>query len=505
MRIPNGLLLVVFAVAGGAIGGGLVLFQQDGQTPQSYAAERQLALAARQLLSQGNEHLDSLSSAFRTVSTAMKPSVVSVRTIQRMRRAPGLGRLPGGSGDPLEEFFREFGGGQRFQVPEEFEQSGQGTGVIISEDGYIVTNNHVVEDADEVRVTLSDGRTEKAEVVGTDEKTDLAVLRIEASGLVAAPLGDSDATQVGDWVLAVGSPFGLEQTVTAGIVSAKGRQMAIADYEDFIQTDAAINPGNSGGPLVNLRGQVIGINTAIASRTGAYNGVGFAIPSNVVTYIKDAILREGGVRRGRLGAIIQDLDEEMARSFGFESTKGVLISDVVPDGPAQKAGLKSGDIVVEFNGIEVESANRLRWAVAATPPGTASTVTYFRDGRKRTTKVTTDELTDQPLARSGIVPNNRVESTDIGLTVQTLTPELAERLGCEQDQQGVVITSVERGSVAARKGLQPGFVVIDIDGQQISNVRDFQKAMEAADLSAGVRLRVMFEGTRRFVFLQSDE
>jgi serine protease Do len=303
----------------------------------------------------------------------------------------------------------------------------------------------------------------------------------------------------------VGGPFGLEQTVTAGIVSAKGRQMNIADYEDFIQTDAAINPGNSGGPLVNLSGQVIGINTAIASRTGAYNGVGFAIPSNVVTYIKDAILSDGGVRRGRLGAIIQDLDEEMARSFDFPSTQGVLIADVVAEGPAEKAGLKSGDIITEFNGVKVENANRLRWAVAQTPPETASTVTYFRNGRKRTTTVTTDELTDQALTLGRSTAPGQAESTDIGLTVQSLTAELAERLGYEADQQGVVITSVERGSVAARKGLQPGFVILDIDGRAVGSVREFQQAMDDADLKKGVRLRVTFQGTRRFVFLQSDD
>ena len=317
-----------------------------------------------------------------------------------------------------------------------------------------------------------------------------------------APLGNSDAAEVGEWVLAVGSPFGLDQTVTAGIISAKSRQMDIADYEDFIQTDAAINPGNSGGPLVNLKGQIIGINTAIASRTGGNNGVGFAIPSNLASSIMDAIVKHGRVQRGRLGALIQDLNEDLAKSFNFDSTKGVLIGDVLDDSPAKKAGLKSGDIVVEFNGKPMDSANQLRMAVAATGPGTSSELTIVRDGKRQTVKITTDELTDET-AKAG--PSGAEESSaDFGLTVQTLTPELAERLGYEQNQQGVVITDVNATSIAARAGLRQGDLVLQVDGKPIRNIRDFREAMSKADTAKGVLLQVMRDGSRRFVFLKSS-
>jgi serine protease Do len=341
-----------------------------------------------------------------------------------------------------------------------------------------------------------------AKVVGTDPKTDVAVVKVETEGLVPAPLGNSDAAEVGEWVLAVGSPFGLDQTVTAGIISAKGRQMDIADYEDFIQTDAAINPGNSGGPLVNLKGQVIGINTAIASRTGGNNGVGFAIPSNLASSIKDAIVKHGRVQRGRLGALIQDLNEDLAKSFNYDSTKGVLVGDVLDDSPAKKAGLTSGDIVLEYNGQPMESAKQLRMAVAGTPPGTGSDLTIVRNGKRQTLKITTDELTDET-AKTG--PSGAEESSDdFGLTVQTLTPELTDQLGYEQNQQGVVITAVEPSSISARAGLQSRDLVVDVDGKAIRTSRDFRETMSKADTAKGVRLQVMREGSRRFVFLKSS-
>ncbi len=352
-------------------------------------------------------------------------------------------------------------------------------------------------------MTLSDRRTISAKVVGTDPKTDVAVVKVAADDLVPAPLGDSDAAEVGEWVLAVGSPFGLDQTVTAGIISAKGRQMDIADYEDFIQTDAAINPGNSGGPLVNLKGQVIGINTAIASRTGGNNGVGFAIPSNLASSIRDAIVKHGRVQRGRLGALIQDLNEDLAKSFNYDSNKGVLVGDVLDDSPAKKAGLKSGDIVIEFNGKEMEDANQLRMAVAATAPGTGSDLTIVRDGKRQTLKITTDELTDET-AKTGPRGAAEESSADFGLTVQTLTPELADQLGYEQNQLGAVITNVDPTSIAARVGLQPRDLVVDVDGKAIRNIRDFREAMSKADTAQGVRLQVMRDGNRRFVFLKNN-
>jgi len=510
LRFPKGLLWVLTAVIGGMVGAGIVMLRSESKTTWSYGADNREAQTARAELARGDYQANDLTTAFRTVAKAMRPSVVSVSTVKHVRPSQ-LERGRERARPQVPEQFRDFFGDEfpldRFfempDMPRGFDQEGLGSGVIVSSDGYILTNNHVVRSADEVNVTLSDGRTISAKAVGTDPKTDVAVLKVEAEGLVPAPLGNSDAAEVGEWVLAVGSPFGLEQTVTAGIISAKGRQMYIADYEDFIQTDAAINPGNSGGPLVNLKGQVIGINTAIASRTGGNNGVGFAIPSNMASSIMDAIVKHGRVQRGRLGALIQDLNEDLAKSFNFDSTKGVLIGDVVDDSPAKKAGLKSGDIVVEFNGKPTESANQLRMAVAATPPGTSSELTIVRDGKRQTLKITTDELTDDVAKTS---PSGAAEesSADFGLTVQTLTAELADQLGYEQNQQGVVITDVDPTSIAARAGLRPRDLVVAVDGNTIRNIRDFREAMSKADTAKGVRMQVMRDGSRRFVFLKSN-
>jgi serine protease Do len=504
---PKGLLWVLTAVIGGAAGAGIVLLRSESRVSWSYAAEGREAQAARAELARADYRGDDLTTAFRTVAKAMRPSVVSVSTVKNVRPARQERGMPR-ERPQVPEQFREFFGDdfplERFfnmpDLPERFNQQGMGSGVIVSSEGYILTNNHVVRGADEVNVTLSDRRTIAAKVVGTDPKTDLAVLKIEADGLVAAPLGNSDEAEVGEWVLAVGSPFGLDQTVTAGIISAKGRQMAIADYEDFIQTDAAINPGNSGGPLVDLKGQVIGINTAIASRTGGNAGVGFAIPSNMASSIMDAILKDGRVQRGRLGALIQDLTEDLAKSFHYDSTKGVLIGDVVADSPAAKSGLKSRDIVIEYNGKPMENANQLRMAVASTPPGTSTELTIFRDGQRQKLKVTTDELTDETASVGARVAEE--SAADFGITVQTLTPEMADQLGHKEDQQGVVITSVDPTSLAARTGLRQRDLIVDVDNNPVRNIRDFREAMSKADTAKGVRLEVIRDGSRRFVFLK---
>ncbi len=502
VRFPRTLAFVLTAAIGGAVGAGIVMLRSESESGFSYAADGRIALVARQHLSQ----VDDLSMAFREVSKAMRPSVVSISSVQRARPSSSLPRrrLP----PAIPEEFRRFFDDNTFERHFDFrrqqyglERQGLGSGVIISPDGYIVTNNHVVRDADEINVTLSDKRTLEAEVVGTDAKTDLAVLKIDASDLLPAPLGDSDAAEVGEWVLAIGSPFRLDQTVTAGIISAKGRQMEITDYEDFIQTDAAINPGNSGGPLVNLKGQVIGINTAIASRTGGSMGVGFSIPSNMVRMVKDAIVKHGRVQRGRLGASIQNLNEDMARSFGYDSTKGVLIGDVLPDTPAEKAGLRVGDIVVEFNGRPAEDMNQFRNAVAATAPNTRSELLIFRDGKKQKLTIVVGELEDEPVALSDQGDDD--SSVNLGMTVQTLTPELGQQLGYERGEQGVVVTDVESGSLAARVGIRSRDLIVDVNGKAIRTVANFREAMDQNDVSSGIRLQVMREGVRRFVFLKS--
>jgi serine protease Do len=448
-------------------------------------------------------YAEGLSAAFRQATAFVQPTVVSITSEKELRISGGLrGDLP----QVPEEFRRFFGDDfeRFFQRPSpegRAIQRGFGSGVIVSRDGYILTNNHVVAGADDLRVKLQDGSTHQARVVGSDPKTEVAVIKIEADKLPVASLADSDEVRVGDWVLAIGGPFGLENTVTAGIVSAKGRTtVGIADYENFIQTDAAINPGNSGGPLINMRGEVIGINTAIATGSGSNAGVGFSIPSNMARSIMDALMRTGRVERGFLGALIQDLTPELAESFGFDGKEGVLIGDVTKDGPADKAGLKSGDIVTRLNGKVTESSSQLRNTVAATAPGMAIELEVFRDGRTRTVKVKLGLLDDSVAAAS--VPAGSAVATELGLTVRTLTPELAGQLGVDADQQGVVVTEVEPGGLAARAGLRPRDVIVSINGDAISTAKAFDETLGKSDLKLGVRLQVISEGVKRFLFIR---
>lgn len=454
-----------------------------------------------------------LSTGFKEIAAAIKPSVVTIRSTVR-------GELPGRLGGSLqEERFRDFMGDELFRrffgdLPRQeqgptrrFERTGFGSGVVVREDGYILTNNHVVEGADEVMVTLSDGRELKAEVVGTDPQTDLAVVRVEASGLTAAEFGDSDAAEVGDWVVAVGNPLNLNYTVTVGIVSAKGRAaVGVADYEDFIQTDAAINPGNSGGPLVNMRGQVIGINTAIATRTGGFQGVGFAIPTNMARRVMESLIEDGTVERGWLGVVIQDLSADLAESFGFEGTDGVLVSDVTEGGPADKAGLESGDIITRIGDRRTTNMSQLRNAVAGTKPGTKVELEFVRNGQRRTETVTLGELEPTTVAaagRRGTDDSAGHAPAALGLSVQNLTPELARRVGVDA-AEGVLVTAVEPGSAAARARIQPGDVIVEVGGEPVSAVGAFRSALASQDLEKGVRMVVLTQGQRRFVFLRKN-
>jgi serine protease Do len=446
-----------------------------------------------------------LSQAFRHVARSIRPSVVSISSIRRVKPSqPNVQRfgspLPDElrgffQGDPFEKFFE-------FRMPERgFEHRGLGSGVIVSEDGYILTNNHVVGEADEVNVTLSDNRQFHAELVGTDKATDLAVLKIDAAHLQPAALGDSGALEVGEWVLAMGSPFGLDQTVTAGIISAKSRaNVGLTDYEDFLQTDAAINPGNSGGPLVNLHGEVVGINTAIASRNGGYMGVGFAIPSAIVRHVMDSIIAEGHVTRGWLGAMIQDLDEDLAESFGYDSADGVLIGDLVDNGPGQKAGLRAGDIVVQFDGQAVKSANELRNAVARTQPDKNVKLKVFREGELTTLTIEIGQLEENSLQMG----SSRETAADLGMSVGTLTSDEARQLGMQGDAAGVLVTNVEAGSLAARVMIRPQDVIVSVGGEPVTSVARFRELMAEQDLEKGIRMQVVREGFKRFVFVRGE-
>ena len=474
----------------------------------SYAAEVGRAAAAREQLAVATE----LSGAFNYAAKALRPSVVSIRSMQTIE-AQGSDR------DPLQNVPEEF---RRFFDDDSLErflkpgpprgsiQRGMGSGVIISEDGYILTNNHVVRDADAVTVTMSDERDHKATIVGTDAATDLAVLKIEAAGLVAAPLGNSDDIEVGDWVLAIGSPMGLDQTVTAGIISAKGRSnVRITEFENFIQTDAAINPGNSGGPLVNVQGEVVGINTAIASRTGGNMGIGFAIPSNMAIQVKDAILQNGKVERGWMGAAIQDLTDELANSFGLDSKQGVLIGDVIANGPAAKAGMRAGDVVVELNGKPVKSANELRNSVAALRPGSEARLSIVRDNQSLAIDITIGNRSNlkNMIERRGAAPSTdpaMQDEDELGVTVQTLTPELAARLKVDGNQQGVVVTDVSPGGLGQIGGLGRGDIIIAVGNTKVTDADGFLAAVAKEDLQQGIRLQAMRDGLRRFVFLKAN-
>ncbi len=465
-----------------------------------YAIESGQASAARDRLAS----VEDLSSVFSDVSDAIKPSVVNISSTRSVRFKNTMRRLPDSQfRDPFREFFGDDFFDRFFQQrnsPREYVQQGLGTGVIVSKDGYIVTNNHVVENADEVTVKLLDDRTFEAEVIGTDPKTDLAVIKIEGSDLHPADLGDSDKVRVGQWVVALGNPFGLSHTLTAGIVSAKGRSnMGIVDYEDFIQTDAAINPGNSGGPLVNLRGEVVGINTAIFTRTGSYMGIGLSIPVNMVKSVMDSLIDHGHVVRGYLGVLIQDLNPDLAQSFGYEGSGGALVGEVSPGGPGDKAGLKSGDIIYKLNGKNIENMTMLRSQVAETKPGTESELAVFRDGRSMTIRVKIGELEgEQAPGESG------GSASDLGMTVRNITPEIAEQLGIEEEN-GVLVTGVEPLGAAFKAGIREKDVILQVHGEKCDSVSEFRRLIAKRDLTKGVRLQVSSGGNDRFVFLKSSK
>lgn len=446
-----------------------------------------------------------LSDAFKQVAKSLRESVVSISSVKRSE--PIARSLPRANPQVPPEFRQFFGDDDLFDKffetplqPREFEQRGQGTGFIVRKDGYLVTNNHVVSGASEIRVTLWDDRQFGAQVVGSDKATDIAVLKIDADRLTPVKFGDSGELEVGEWVLAIGSPFGLNQTVTAGIISATGRvNVGITDYEDFIQTDAAINPGNSGGPLVNLKGEVVGVNTAIASRNGGYQGIGFAIPSLMVRHVMNSIMTDGKVTRGWLGAAIQDLNSDLAASFDFDSTNGVLIGDVVKGGPADKAGLQAGDIIVQLDGKQVSNVNQLRNAIAATDPRHNSQIEVFRDGKRKTVMVEIGELEPDASTTAG----SPESAADLGMTVESLTAETAQSLGISASQKGVVVTQVEPSGLAARAGIQPKDVIVAVGDQGVESIADFREAMKDQDPAKGVRLRAERDGIRRFVFIKA--
>jgi serine protease Do len=439
---------------------------------------------------------------FVQIAKAVTQAVVNISTVRS-------GRSEGPHGTPFDDpFFRRFFGDEffrRFEAPRERKERSLGSGVIVDGSGIIITNNHVVNKADEIKVLLSDKREFKAKLLGIDTKTDLAVLKVEADGLHTIPWGDSDALEVGEFVLAVGNPFGLNQTVTMGIVSAVGRaSMGIAEYEDFIQTDAAINPGNSGGALVNARGELIGINTAIFSQSGGNMGIGFAVPSSMARSVLEQLMKNGKVVRGWLGVSIQELSPELAQQFGIAETKGVLVSEVLDDSPAKRAGLERGDVILEYDGKAVENPTQLRNAVARTVIGKKATVKYVREKRVKTVDIT---IAEQPKSVAQAGTDGGEEATASGgllsdLEVRDLDADLARRLGLSRSERGVVIVRIRSGSVAEEAGLREGDLILEVNRRVVNSVRTYEQVASSLGKDQPVLLLIKRQGRTSFVTLK---
>jgi serine protease Do len=410
--------------------------------------------------------------SFSQLAKKASPSVVNISTVKvikggRRGQVPFGGPL--GPQDPFKDFFERFFGDQ---IPRDFRQQSLGSGFVIDKDGFILTNNHVVENTEEIKVQLADKREYDAKIVGRDTKTDLALIRIASDQpLVPLSLGDSDKLYVGDWVIAIGNPFGLEATVTAGIVSAKYRDIGAGSYDNFIQTDASINPGNSGGPLLNTAGEVVGINTAILSRSGGSVGIGFAIPINMA---KDLLpqLKKGKVVRGWLGVMIQKITPDLKEKLGLKEEKGALVADVTAGGPAEEAGIKRGDVIVSFEGEDIKEMHDLPYIVGSTPVGKKVTVEIIRKGKKKSLQVKTGELKEED--ESPVVSE---ASPNLGLMVKEVTPELARNFGLSETS-GLVVVQVESNSPAGEAGMRPGDIILEVDQISMKDLAQFNRKIE---------------------------
>jgi serine protease Do len=490
------LVVSVFALA----------FHQQIVGQLAYAVEKGKIQANSEELAK----VEAMSNVFRMVAKTVRPSVVRI-VVKKAPKPLPIQDLP----EPLRKWFEQRGGPE---LPAPQPEGGLGSGVIIdAENGYVLTNNHVVDGAKRIEVYLADGRREEGKLLGADDKTDIALVQIKAERLHAVHLGDSDAMEVGDWVLAIGAPFGLEQTVSQGIVSAKGRSnVGIVAYEDFIQTDAAINPGNSGGPLVNMRGEVIGINTAIATNptVAGYMGIGFAIPSRMVKEILPNLIEGKKIVRGYLGVSIRSLrqDAGLAGNLGLDEPNGAFIEEVVPNSPAAKANLKVEDVILEYDGKPVQDNAELTALVAGTRPGTKVKLTIWRDKKKKQIEV---QVGAQP---KGFSPrgwmrgegapaqgqNDTAEVESLGMTVSELTPELAKKFGYDEDTKGLIVTELDPYGEAAAGLIRAGDLITAVQGKDVKTTREFEDAVTPEALKEGIRIRVKNKMGSHTVFLQVE-
>lgn len=451
--------------------------------------------------------LDRSAKAFSSVVKKAGPAVVYIGV---EKTTPVFGNMGGGRNVPdlfNDPFFQRFFGPQLQRPkrsPRQHKQRGAGSGFIISRDGLILTNNHVVENADTIKVRLADEREFTAKVIGTDPQSDIALIKIDGSNLPTLPLGNSDNLEVGEWVIAIGSPFELSQTVTVGVVSAKGRsKIGLNDYENFIQTDAAINPGNSGGPLLNIHGEAVGINTAIFSRSGGYMGIGFAIPINMARSIEKQLRSDGKVTRGWLGVVIQDVNEDLADSFGLDKAEGILVSDVSENSPAEKAGLKQGDVILTLNGKPLNEVSQLRNKIAMTHPQSTVSLGIIRNGSRKNIQVTIGEQPEDFSRTTRLSKGSGHGSmlAKMGMSLQDLTPELAKQFGYTKDQ-GVLIAEVDPDSAAGRVGLQAGQLIEEVNKIRVHNLRDLKAALKKTRKRHQVLLRVRAGEYSQYVVLR---
>ena len=481
-------LIIISLIAGYIIGNKTGILSNKTSTPP-YTYNLQLP-----------KDLSGESAAFSGVVSVISPVVANIstsKTVAHKDSAPSPHLFDG----PFSDFF------EYFNIPKKWKEQSLGSGVVVSPDGYIITNNHVVEKSDEIKVTLYDQQNYKGKIIGTDPKTDIAVIKISAKNLPAIQWGDSDTLQVGEFVLAFGNPYSLGHTVTMGIVSAMGRaNVGIADYENFIQTDAAINPGNSGGPLVNIKGELVGINTAIFSRTGGYQGIGFAVPSNMAKSVMTQLINDGKVTRGWLGVTIQNLTPELASEFGLKKSAGALVTDIFRGSPAENADLIRGDVILEVDGKKIRNVESLRNTVAQSKVGSKIALSILRDGKTLSVSVNITEFPQDLAQAEPAAPEDDLfteEKTLAGLRVTDLTHDIAKQLGLSKNDNGIVIVKVAPYSAAEEAGLKKGDVIQEINKKRVKDLNDFNKILPGIREGDTVLLFVNRSGNKFYITLKT--